>query len=70
MSAFPRYGNDLRLQSETLTNTIGGTSNLWDVIAPGHGHTREYLSIPEEDRRKAKMDDIADAVEELKRFYR
>ena len=70
MSGFPRYGNDLRLQSETLTNTIGGTSNLWDVIAPGHGHTREYLSISEEDRRKAKMDDIADAVEELKRFYR
>ena len=70
MSGFPRYGNDLRLQSETLTNTIGGTSNLWDVIAPGHGHSREYLSVPKVERRKAKMDDIADAVEELKRFYR
>ena len=70
MSGFPRYGNDLRLQSETLTNTIGEISDLWDVIAPGHGHTREYLSVPEEGRRKAKMDDISDAVEELKRFYR
>ena len=70
MSGFPRYGNNLRQQSETLNNVIGKASNLWNVIAPGHGHTREYLSIPKDKRKKTKMDDISDAVEELKRYAR
>ena len=68
MSGFPRYGNNLRQQSETLNNVIGKISNLWNVIAPGHGHTREYLSVPEDRRKKTKMDDISDAVNELKRY--
>ena len=65
MSGFPRYGNNLRQQGQTLTKIIGKTSDLWDIIAPGHGHTREYLSIPEDERETAKMDDIFDAVSEI-----
>ena len=70
MSGFPRYGNNLWQQSKTLNNVIGTTSNIWDVIAPGHGHSKEYLSVPEDKRKKIKMDDISEAVDEVKRYAR
>jgi glyoxylase-like metal-dependent hydrolase (beta-lactamase superfamily II) len=39
MTAFPRYGNDLGWQAKTLGKLLDLD---WQVIAPGHGHARDY----------------------------
>ncbi|KAL3794902.1 hypothetical protein HJC23_004279 [Cyclotella cryptica] len=60
MSGFPRYGNDLSLQAETLQK-IGQLVEKWDIIAPGHGHPRFYG----EGSSKRKLDELSVAVNEL-----
>jgi glyoxylase-like metal-dependent hydrolase (beta-lactamase superfamily II) len=40
MSGFPRYGNNLTQQSDTLNALIAIPD--WRIIAPGHGHPRDY----------------------------
>ncbi|KAL7438775.1 hypothetical protein ACHAXM_006377 [Skeletonema potamos] len=65
MSGFPRYGNDLSQQAQTL-KMLGEFSYMWDVIAPGHGHLRSYMKFNEkENLAKIKADDINIAVSEL-----
>ncbi|KAL7556506.1 hypothetical protein ACA910_000969 [Epithemia clementina (nom. ined.)] len=39
MTAFPRYGNNLKMQAETLQKLLHLD---WKIIAPGHGHPRDY----------------------------
>jgi glyoxylase-like metal-dependent hydrolase (beta-lactamase superfamily II)/ferredoxin len=39
LTGFPRYGNDLCLQMMTL-NRLKDID--WDLVAPGHGHVRDY----------------------------
>lgn len=40
MTGFGRYGNYMKQQVETLSRI--GDLQGWDVIAPGHGHPRDY----------------------------
>jgi hypothetical protein len=39
MTGFPLYGNDLRLQSKIIPLLLDLD---WLIIAPGHGHVRDY----------------------------
>ena len=41
MTGFPRYGNDLRLQSKIIPLLLDLD---WLIIAPGHGHVRDYTA--------------------------
>lgn len=63
MSGFPRYGNDLAQQAETLQK-IERLADKWDVIAPGHGHPRFYG----EGSSKRKLDELSVAVDELNSY--
>lgn len=60
MTGFPRYGRDLRLQSESIRHFL---ELDWDVIAPGHGHPRDYREIP--NKSEAQMQEMQVAIEEL-----
>merc|ERR1712157_96259 len=42
MSAFPRFGHDLVQQAVTIRKFLRLD---WQVIAPGHGHPRDYRSV-------------------------
>jgi hypothetical protein len=42
MTGFPKYGNDLRQQSEVPKQLL---ELDWQVIAPGHGHPRDYRNV-------------------------
>ncbi len=65
MSGFPRYGNDLPQQAQTLKE-LGKLSQMWDIIAPGHGHLRSYMKFKgNENVTKIKGHDIDTAVSEL-----
>jgi len=71
MSGFPRYGNDARLQSEILPLLLDLD---WQVLAPGHGHVRDYTLQSQHqpnatsgtDSRRAEMED---AIEELSHYF-
>lgn len=41
MTGFGRYGHNRKQQVETLSRILN-ISKHWDVIAPGHGHARDY----------------------------
>eukprot|EP00956_Cyclotella_meneghiniana_P021005 scaffold37692_cov60-Cyclotella_meneghiniana.AAC.1 len=60
MSGFPRYGNNLKEQVKTL-GTIGSLVDIWNVIAPGHGHPRFYGN----ESNEKKLLELSDAIEEL-----
>lgn len=65
MSGFPRYGYDLPQQAQTLKQ-LGKLSQMWDIIAPGHGHLRSYMKFEgDENATKVKGHDIDIAVSEL-----
>ena len=70
MSGFPRYGNNLQVQAESLTK-LGKICHMWDIVAPGHGHVRSYLKndIVEENevvsRDTVKSNELKDALVEL-----
>jgi glyoxylase-like metal-dependent hydrolase (beta-lactamase superfamily II) len=57
MTGFPQYGNDLCQQSEILQQLLGLD---WQVIAPGHGHPRDYRN--DDSVRKQEMQQ---ALEEM-----
>lgn len=75
LSGFPRYGNDARLQSKILPQLLDLD---WMVLAPGHGHVRDYTLLQsetesenegdasEEDVRRVEM---KDALDELTRYF-
>ena len=67
MSGFPRYGNNMRIQSNTIRK-FGKIAGLFDVVAPGHGHVRQYASLAtNEEKEQAKKQDINAVLEELVR---
>lgn len=77
MSGFPRYGNDLKVQAATL-ECISALSGLYDCIASGHGHIRDYNRIlpgkgGDDDvdcvLRELKLSDSKDAIHELERYF-
>jgi len=60
MSGFPRYGNNLQVQA----NSLKGLLRLdWDVVAPGHGHPRNYSL--ESDKEALKRKEMQEAIEDL-----
>lgn len=75
LSGFPRYGNDARLQSKILPQLLDLD---WKVLAPGHGHVRDYTLLQsetesenendasEEDLRRVEM---KDALDELTLYF-
>jgi glyoxylase-like metal-dependent hydrolase (beta-lactamase superfamily II) len=62
MSGFPRYGNNLQLQAKSLQNLLYLD---WDVVAPGHGHPRDYSSELNKDDLKRK--ELEEALVDLKK---
>ncbi|CAB9524644.1 Lactamase_B [Seminavis robusta] len=56
MSGFPRYGNNLQLQAESLQGLL---DLEWDVVAPGHGHPRDYSQEGDnkDDLKKTEMEE-------------
>lgn len=68
MSGFPRYNSGGReLQAKTL-QLIVDNSNQWDMIAPGHGHPRDYRDVP--NKQEMKQQDLSHAVKELTSYSR
>mmetsp|Transcript_11393 Transcript_11393/g.26415 ORF Transcript_11393/g.26415 Transcript_11393/m.26415 type:complete len:466 (-) Transcript_11393:1396-2793(-) len=72
MSGFPQYGNDPRLQSTILPLLL----NLdWKILAPGHGHVRDYsLSAQSRGTDDDEVDDPREremdaALEELSNYF-
>mmetsp|Transcript_22442 Transcript_22442/g.62503 ORF Transcript_22442/g.62503 Transcript_22442/m.62503 type:complete len:495 (-) Transcript_22442:615-2099(-) len=75
MSGFPRFGNDARLQSKILPLLLDLD---WKILAPGHGHVRDYTldqrqadpkedaNVPFDDIREAEMEA---ALEELRLYF-
>lgn len=71
MTGFPRYGNDLERQAQTL-KCLGELSNLYECVASGHGHVRDYRffrgDMNDEKVSELKKRDIHDAVAEALEF--
>lgn len=60
MTGFPRYGNDLELQAKTMEDLLHLD---WDVVAPGHGHPRDYSAEPNKTDLKRK--EMEEAIVDL-----
>jgi hypothetical protein len=60
MTGFPKYGNNLRQQSEVLKQLL---ELDWQVIAPGHGHPRDYRNVEGDDC--VRKQEMQQALEEL-----
>ena len=74
MSGFPQYCKQgLVRQADTLRR-LKNIVDLWDVVAPGHGHPRDYISnfdgLDSEQCRVVKAKEIQDAVEGLMQHQR
>ena len=73
MTGFPRYGNNLEEQSDTL-QLFRKMSSLLDYVAPGHGHVRNYIELSKtkilstEQLLNLKQQDVDDALRDLKRI--
>jgi glyoxylase-like metal-dependent hydrolase (beta-lactamase superfamily II)/ferredoxin len=65
MTGFPKYGNDLRQQSKILKELL---ELDWQVIAPGHGHPRDYRDVKSNDNVRKK--EMQQALEELTAYRR
>ncbi|GKY98912.1 hypothetical protein MPSEU_000847000 [Mayamaea pseudoterrestris] len=61
MTGFPRYGNDLQRQAATLRKLVAIPG--WTMIAPGHGHARDYRGMKE----SARKEELEVALQELRR---
>ena len=66
MTGFPRYGNDLNQQAKTLTQLLDLD---WHLVAPGHGHARDYSNAIEEsgdgDVKSIQKKEMKEAIDEL-----
>ena len=73
MTGFPRYGNNLEEQSDTL-QLFRKMSSLLDYVAPGHGHVRNYIEFAKTNYLSTvqlfnlKQQDVDDALKDLKRI--
>ena len=61
MSGFPRYGNNRQQQSRVLPRLL---DLEWQIVAPGHGHVRDYTTS-EGSRREEEMQP---AIHELETY--
>jgi len=64
VSGFPPYCRNEEQQVNTLQKLL---ALEWDVIAPGHGHPRDYRTINDGDRKSVKSEEMKVALEELVR---
>mmetsp|Transcript_33726 Transcript_33726/g.41347 ORF Transcript_33726/g.41347 Transcript_33726/m.41347 type:complete len:394 (+) Transcript_33726:26-1207(+) len=64
LTGFPRYGNDLKKQSDILAQLIQ-LPLQWDIVAPGHGKCRDYSN---EDDGVKDME-VMQAIKELQSTY-
>ena len=63
MTGFPRYGNNRVEQARVLPLFLDLD---WTVVAPGHGHYRDYSNISnKEDRKKVQQQEMQAALDEL-----
>lgn len=62
MSGFPPYCRNEEQQVNTIQKFL---ALEWDVIAPGHGHPRDYRTINDGDRKSLKSEEMQVALEEL-----
>ena len=63
MTGFPRYGNNRVEQARVLPAFLDLD---WTVVAPGHGHYRDYSNIPnKEERKKVQRQEMQAAIDEL-----
>jgi glyoxylase-like metal-dependent hydrolase (beta-lactamase superfamily II)/ferredoxin len=60
LTGFPNYGNDLRLQKEIVQKI---EKLPWDVVAPGHGHARDYTA-----KGDMRSKELQDAKAELEAY--
>lgn len=71
MTSFPRYGNDLEKQAETL-KCLSELSSLYDCVASGHGHVRDYGAFSEGmsdmEVSDLKKRDVNEAITEVLQF--
>lgn len=66
MSGFPRYGRSLSQQADTLQLLLQNID--WQIIAPGHGHSRDYRH--ETDSQALKKVELEQALEQFKSYRR
>lgn len=62
LTGFPRYGNNLQTQKDTLEK-LGHLE--WEVVAPGHGHARDYTHYK---NKGAKEKELDEAIQELQSY--
>lgn len=66
MTSFPRYGDDRKLQSEILVQLA---ELQWDLVAPGHGHVRQYFEseggVSSSSTKDTRLMDMQPAIDEL-----
>lgn len=63
MTSFPRYCNSRSMQAKTMPKLL---QLQWDIIAPGHGHPRDYRAITDPSQKKQiQMNEMQDAIQEL-----
>jgi len=61
MTAFPQYGNNLQRQAQVLQKLL---EYDWDVILPGHGHSKDYTHV--DNKEDVKRHDVEQAIEYMK----
>ena len=61
MSGFPRYGNNLKQQAQTLQSLL---DIPWEFVAPGHGKYRAY----DYDMRDVRAREIQEAANKLLKY--
>mmetsp|Transcript_20219 Transcript_20219/g.30760 ORF Transcript_20219/g.30760 Transcript_20219/m.30760 type:complete len:340 (+) Transcript_20219:80-1099(+) len=66
MSGFPRYGNDLKEQARILNQMLEEFPS-WSIVAPGHGHPRNYNN--DNNQYSTKKEDMQIALQELQQWY-
>lgn len=66
-SGMPRYNKESReLQSNTLRLLLDLD---WKVLAPGHGHARDYTLLTGESVGDLRKEEIEEGIEELSRYF-
>jgi glyoxylase-like metal-dependent hydrolase (beta-lactamase superfamily II)/ferredoxin len=62
MTSFPRYGNDRTQQSQILPLLA---ELDWSLVAPGHGHIRDYSVSTPQTTKDQRLADMEPAIAEL-----
>ena len=66
MTSFPRYGDDRVLQSHILVQLADLD---WDLVAPGHGHVRDFTRSGALSSVESRLADIQPAIDELRKWH-